>query len=164
MQDNALFSYTRVIQTLPRATEPDIKTYRTWMKDRKPIASAETRFLDHDQDLVSITPYLSSSSVAAGSSKPSSPSIFPAIVIASTAILLPLLAFSMVSEFTGRLVLVAIVGGAASVVAGHYSTGTDQLVDPRDGWRCAMGYVAIPCLFLLRGEFELTCYTDISGL
>lgn len=47
----------------------------------------------------------------------------------------------MVSEFTGRLVLVAIVGGAASVVAGNYSTGTEQLVDPKDGWRCATMYV-----------------------
>lgn len=150
LQDNALFAYTRVIQTLPRASDSDIKTYRTWMKDRKPITAAETRFLDHDQDLVSITPFLPSST--AGPSKPSSPSIFPAIVIASTAILLPLLAFSMVSEFTGRLVLVAIVGGAASVVAGHHSTGTEQFVDPRDGWRCAMGYVLFFLLILLNSR------------
>lgn len=125
------------------------------MKDRKPVAAAETRFLDHDQDLVSITPYLPSST--AGPSKPSSPSIFPAIVIASTAILLPLLAFSMVSEFTGRLVLVAIVGGAASVVAGHYSTGTEQFVEPRDGWRCAMGYVLLSSLPNNEYRTDLIC-------
>lgn len=112
------------------------------MKERKPIAAAETRFLDHDKDLVSITPYAASPMASTSFNKLSSPSIFPAIIIASTAILLPLLAFSMVSEFTGRLVLVAIVGGAASAVAGNYSTGTEQLVDAKDGWRCATMYVS----------------------
>jgi hypothetical protein len=103
------------------------------MKEHNPIAAAETRFLDHDADLVSLTPRLAASAAAAP--------VYMAIVIASGAILLPLLAFSMIAEFSGRLVVVTVVGGAAAAIAANYSAGIDTLVDSRDGWRCATMYV-----------------------
>ena len=56
-----------------------------------------------------------------------------AVVIASGAILLPLLAFSMIAEFSGRLVVVTVVGGAAAAIAANYSAGIATLVDSRDG-------------------------------
>lgn len=131
--DNALSAYSRVLQTLPRASTQDINTYRNWMKQTNPVIAAETRFLDYTKDLISLTPRMASTSTA----KP----IFTTIIIASTAILLPLLAFSMISEFSGRLVVVALVGVAASIIASTNSTSADQLVDSRDGWRCATMYV-----------------------
>lgn len=130
--DNALSAYSKVLQTLPRASEQDITGYRTWMRENKPVAGVETRFLIHDADLVSLTPRLAASAAAAP--------VYVAIIIASGALLLPLLAFSLIAEFSGRLVVVTVVGGAAAAIAANYSAGIDTLVDSRDGWRCATMY------------------------
>ncbi|PYH63120.1 uncharacterized protein BO96DRAFT_31427 [Aspergillus niger CBS 101883] len=141
--NNALSAYSRVLQTLPRASTQDIDTYRNWMKQTNPVITAETRFLDYSKDLISLTPRMASTSTA----KP----IFTTIIIASTAILLPLLAFSMISEFSGRLVVVALVGVAASIIASTNSTSADQLVDSRDGWRCAtiyFGFMTVAAMFI----------------
>jgi hypothetical protein len=102
------------------------------MRDHKPVAGVETRFLIHDADLVSLTPHLAASTATAP--------VYIAIIIASGALLLPLLAFSMIAEFSGRLVVVTVVGGAAAAIAANYSAGIDRLVDSKDGWRCATMY------------------------
>ena len=47
----------------------------------------------------------------------------------------------MISEFSGRLVMVTIVGGAAAAIAANYSTGAEKLIDSKDGWRSATMYV-----------------------
>jgi len=107
------------------------------MKKHIPITVAESRFLDHDQDLISVTPRSLPSS---GTGIADSP--FPAVVIASTVILLPLLAFSLISEFSGRLLVVTIVACAVSVFASNLSTGVERLIDAKDGWKCAGGYVS----------------------
>jgi hypothetical protein len=133
--DNALSAYSKVLQTLPRASEQEITGYRSWMRENKPVAGVETRFLIHDADLVSLTPRLAASAAAAP--------VYIAIIIASGALLLPLLAFSLIAEFSGRLVVVTVVGGAAAAIAANYSAGIDTLVDSRDGWRCATMYDCI---------------------
>lgn len=141
--NNALSAYSKVLQTMPRASEDDIKNYRSWMKQHNPIAAAETRFLDQDADLVSLNPRLASSAAAAP--------VYMSIFIASGALLLPLLAFSMISEFSGRLVVVTVTGGAAAAIAANYSSGIDALVDSRDGWRCTMlyfGFMTIAAMFI----------------
>ncbi|CDM28879.1 hypothetical protein DTO013E5_1307 [Penicillium roqueforti] len=141
--NNALCAYSKVLQTLPRASEQDIADYRGWMREHKPIAGVETRFLIHDADLVSLTPRLAASAAAAP--------VYVAIIIASGALLLPLLAFSLIAEFSGRLVVVTVVGGAAAAIAANYSAGIDTLVDSRDGWRCAtiyFGFMAIAAMFI----------------
>ena len=107
------------------------------MKEKKPVVLAETRFLDYDKDLVSMTPRPSSNRDTTSTAS----SVFPTIIIASTAILIPLLAFNMISEFSGRLVMVTIVGGAAAAIAANYSTGAEKLIDSKDGWRSATMYV-----------------------
>lgn len=111
------------------------------MKKHNPVTVTESRFLDHDQDLVSVTPrplYSTGTGIAA-SANGNSP--FPAVVIASTVILLPLLAFSLISEFSGRLLVATIVAGAVSAFASNSSTGIERLIDAKDGWKCAGGYV-----------------------
>ncbi|KAB8074689.1 hypothetical protein BDV29DRAFT_117466 [Aspergillus leporis] len=139
--NNALSAYSKVLQTLPSASDKDIDTYRNWMDENSPIALAETRFLDHSKDLVSLA------SRAVSSPTP----VFSAIIIASAAILLPLLAFSMISEFSGRLLIVAVVGGAASAIASKSSTGAEQLVASQDGWRTAtlyFGFMSMAAMFI----------------
>ncbi|PLB52860.1 hypothetical protein P170DRAFT_423674 [Aspergillus steynii IBT 23096] len=141
--NTALSAYSKVLQTLPRASEKDTETYRTWMKEHNPIAAAETRFLDHAQDLISLAPRAISS--------PSNSSVYSAIIIASAAILLPLLSFAMIAEFSGRLLVVALVGGAAAAIASNYSTGAEHLVASQDGWRCAtlyFGFMTVAAMFI----------------
>ncbi|KAJ5643697.1 uncharacterized protein N7484_006204 [Penicillium longicatenatum] len=141
--NNALSAYSKVVQTLPRATDDDIQNYRSWMKTHNPIAAAETRFLDQGVDLISLTPRLAASAATAP--------VYMAIMVASGALLLPLLAFSMIAEFPGRLVVVTVVGGAAAAIAANYSAGIDTLVDSRDGWRCAMiyfGFMTLAAMFI----------------
>jgi hypothetical protein len=104
------------------------------MKDHSPIIAAESRFLDHGKDLISLSPHRTSHITP----------VYSAIIIASAAILLPLLAFSMISEFSGRLLVVALVGGAAAAIATNYSSGVEHL-ESRDGWRSATLYVFVPC-------------------
>ncbi|KAL4868902.1 hypothetical protein BDV12DRAFT_91180 [Aspergillus spectabilis] len=140
--NNALAAYSKVLQTLPSATQPDVDTYRKWMKGNHPIATNEMRFLDNPKDLVSLTPQASSEAKM-------TPPVYSAIIIASAAIILPLLAFSMIAEFAGRILIVAVVGGAAAAVASHYSTGTEHLVKSQDGWRVAglyFGFMAVAAL------------------
>lgn len=131
------------------------------MKEKNPVVIAETRFLDYDKDLVSMTPRSSSNSDTTSTASP----VFPTIIIASTAILIPLLAFNMISEFSGRLVMVTIVGGAAAAIAANYSTGAEKLIDSKDGWRSATMYVPFNSP-LYKCRFRKLTYlqTDISDL
>ncbi|KAJ6180733.1 hypothetical protein N7519_011194 [Penicillium mononematosum] len=131
--NNALSAYSKVLQTLPRASEQEITGYRSWMREKQ----ARRWYL------VSLTPRLAASAAAAP--------VYIAIIIASGALLLPLLAFSLIAEFSGRLVVVTVVGGAAAAIAANYSAGIDTLVDSRDGWRCAtiyFGFMTMAAMFI----------------
>ncbi|KAE8401695.1 hypothetical protein BDV37DRAFT_175026 [Aspergillus pseudonomiae] len=139
--NNALSAYSKVTQALPSASDKDIDMYRAWMKENAPVAVAETRFLEHNKDLISLT---------TGSTS-NAPSAFSAIIIASAAILLPLLAFSMIAEFSGRLLVVAMVGGAASAIASNSAAGAERFVASHDGWRIAtlyFGFMTIAAMFI----------------
>ncbi|CAG8881239.1 unnamed protein product [Penicillium salamii] len=141
--DNALTAYSKVLQTLPSAPEKDVDNYRSWMIKQHPIASAEVRFLNHRKDLVSLTPRVVTPAAAAP--------VYVAIIIASGALLLPLLAFNMIAEFSGRLVVVTVVGGAAAAIAANYSAGVNSAVESRDGWRCAtiyFGFMTMAAMFI----------------
>ncbi|KAE8382638.1 hypothetical protein BDV26DRAFT_238949 [Aspergillus bertholletiae] len=138
--NNALSAYSKATQTLSSASDKDIDTYRAWMKENTPIAAAETRFLEHSKDLIYLT--------APSTSNPTS--AFSAIIVSSAAIILPLLAFSMIAEFSGRLLVVAMVGGAASAIASN-SAGAEKLVASHDGWRIAalyFGFMAAAAMFI----------------
>ncbi|OJJ51572.1 hypothetical protein ASPZODRAFT_12389 [Penicilliopsis zonata CBS 506.65] len=142
--NNALSAFSKVLQTLPPASEEDITTYRTWMEKTNPVALVETRFLNHDEDLVSLTG--SAARLDLVRSQLTTPPIYATIIAASTAILLPLLAFSMIHEFFGRLVVVTVICGSVSAIAATYAPGGDQLVESRDGWLCAALYFSFMTL------------------
>lgn len=101
------------------------------MYGNNPIAAIESRFLDYPKDLVSLTPPVTPTGPAP------TPAVYSAIIIASAAILVPLLAFSMIRDFWGRVLLVAFVGGASAGIATTTSAGSEKLVASQDGWRCA---------------------------
>ncbi|KAI2793103.1 hypothetical protein POX_b03151 [Penicillium oxalicum] len=141
--NTALSAYSKVLQTLPGASEEAITNYRSWMREHGPIAASETRFLESGTDLVALTPRLAASAAAAP--------VYIAILIAAGALLIPLLAFTMIAEFLGRLVVVTVIAGAAAVIAANYSSGIEALVDSRDGWKCAamyFGFMTFAAMFI----------------
>ncbi|KAK2757366.1 hypothetical protein FQN54_004881 [Arachnomyces sp. PD_36] len=132
--NRALSSYSKVVQTLPHASHNDIETYRTWVQEQYPASKAGSRYLNHDYD-----PDLVSLSVRPAPRWTTAP-IHSTITAVFIAILLPLLAFGTISEFFGRLVLVSIVGAAASFFANTGPAGVEHFIDPQDGWKVAAVY------------------------
>lgn len=98
------------------------------MKENCPIAKPETRFLEHNLDLISLSP------------RPVlTTAIYSTVAITSAAIMFPLLAFGMIPEFLGRMVVVMIVGSVATLFAAN--AGVERLIDVRGGWKCAAMFV-----------------------
>ena len=124
------------------------------MKEKRPVASAEARFLDNEYDLVSLggVSHADPESEAESPIDKSSPphaayddddhrtqaqaqaSLHSAIGIACAAILLPLMAFSLVSEFTGRLAVVTIITGS---IAANCRTDLEIFINSQNGWKYA---------------------------
>lgn len=67
--------------------------------------------------------------------------MYTSIAAICAAILFPLLAFGAINEFFGRIVIVAIVGGMIALWASNGPSGHEYLIEPRDGWKCAVLYV-----------------------
>ncbi|QSS64817.1 hypothetical protein I7I51_01891 [Histoplasma capsulatum] len=127
--NRALCSYHEVSYKLPTATDDEVETYRNWVHDHSSNTKSDLRFLAHDNDLILLGERPSSS-------RTPNP-IYSTIAAVSAAILFPLLAFGVISEFFGRIAVVSIVGGATALFASNGPPGNEYLIDPNDGWRCA---------------------------
>ena len=132
LEDNALSAFGKASQTLHPASEGEIESYRSWIKEMRPIASAESRFLEYNKDLVS----LSATPPPRTRGIPHDAVFHSPVAIASAAVLLPLMSFSMVSEFAGRLFVVIVIGGA---IAANCLGDLEEFIRSADGWR----YVAL---------------------
>ncbi|KKZ62542.1 hypothetical protein EMCG_02948 [[Emmonsia] crescens] len=130
--NRALCSYREVSRTLPTATGDEVEAYRTWIHEHSSTTKSDLRFLAHDNDLI----LLGERPVSSRTPNP----IYSTIATVSAAILFPLLAFGVISEFFGRIAVVAIVGGATALFASNGPPGNEYLIDPHDGWRCAALY------------------------
>uniref|UniRef100_A0A093VRF7 DUF6594 domain-containing protein n=1 Tax=Talaromyces marneffei PM1 TaxID=1077442 RepID=A0A093VRF7_TALMA len=91
--NDALTNYAKLNRILPKASSKDIQTYRTWMNENTPIAKNETRFLDHDLDLVSLKAAIDAIPVATVRGENSASILYFIIGVLATALLLPLLAY-----------------------------------------------------------------------
>ncbi|KAH6644162.1 hypothetical protein C7974DRAFT_371307 [Boeremia exigua] len=102
-QYNKALSAFNDLKHLPSARSSDVEKYRAWMKQRKPIHEAESRFLERQADLVTFSSKRHTSvDQSAGASH-------------HTAMWLPLLpfvAFSIVPSFLGRMVVIALISAA----------------------------------------------------
>ncbi|PGH04041.1 hypothetical protein GX51_03711 [Blastomyces parvus] len=130
--NRALCSYREVSRNVPAATDEEVEAYRAWVHEHSSSTKSDLRFLAHDNDLILL------------GERPSSPRtpnpIYATIVTVSAAILFPLLAFGVISEFFGRIAVVSIFGGATALFASNGPPGNEYLIDPTDGWRCAALY------------------------
>lgn len=95
------------------AQNPDVAAYRSWMDENAPIERLETRFLNHEQDLIAL-------SNGPRESPATRPLLNPRhiMIIFGVLVLLPLLAFSFVLGFFARISVVLVVGcGALAVIS-----------------------------------------------
>ncbi|OJD15596.1 hypothetical protein AJ78_04149 [Emergomyces pasteurianus Ep9510] len=138
--NRALCSYREVSRTLPTATGDEVEAYRSWIHENSSTTKSDLRFLAHDNDLILL------GDRPASSCTPNP--IYSTIATVSAAILFPLLAFGVISEFFGRIAVVSIVGGATALFASNGPPGNEYLIDPHDGWRCAALYVSATPGFL----------------
>lgn len=118
--DQALSSYSGLIKGLAPAKSADIEAYQAWIDEHSTVAEFETRFLTHQADLLAVT-----SRSPGGRTSRGMPSSFgcagsaPAYmstVVSAAAVLIPLLSFSVISEFFGRLFVIIVVGGVATAM------------------------------------------------
>ncbi|PGH18027.1 hypothetical protein AJ79_00653 [Helicocarpus griseus UAMH5409] len=131
--NRALCSYREVSRKIPTATTEEVSAYRKWIHEHPSRTSkSDLRFLAHDNDLILL-------GERPASSRTPNP-IYATIVVVSAAILFPLLAFGVISEFFGRIAVVSIFGGATALFASNGPPGNEYLIDPQDGWRCAALY------------------------
>ncbi|KAK2737299.1 hypothetical protein FQN57_000383 [Myotisia sp. PD_48] len=128
--NRALCAFSKVMRTLPHASEKDIELYHTSVQAPSSTATkTERRILDHKADLV----VMSSHSLASIERNP----LYTTIAAISAAILFPLLAFGAISEFFGRILVVSFVAGTFAWWASNGPPGNEYLIDPQDGWKCA---------------------------
>ena len=103
--DQALTSFNGLVKELDPAGADDIQAYRTWLEKRAPIDFTETRFLERKNDLLAVS-RPGSISATRSSQHQSAVVWLPAMLV------LPLLAFVIVPSVLGRLVVIALIGGA----------------------------------------------------
>lgn len=101
--DRALSSFSEV-RGLPSASPSDVNRYRAWMKQRNPIHEAESRFLERQADLVAFASkgHASTGNTGAGSNQHA----------AMWLPLLPFVAFSIVPNLLGRIIVIALISAA----------------------------------------------------
>ena len=121
------------------AVAADVERYRTWLSANSPIAESETAFLHHAMDLVNLDLRRSADLPPPTLVKRSA--VYFAVAVAAVAIILPLLAFSAIGEFFGRLVVVAIVGGAVALFVGASRLG--EMLCEKQVCICAGAYFGI---------------------
>jgi len=124
-EDQALAAFNAT-QALNPPDPEDISTYRDYLSQEHPIVEAETHFLDPTDDLVSVcserapratsfcpeTQTSYASSVEFENQLPLQPPGLSGLAVAiAVAVLIPILTFSVIPGFIGRMTVVGLVAG-----------------------------------------------------
>jgi hypothetical protein len=126
--NQALSSYNSATQNFPPAEKTEVAAYRTWMEQNAPIDETESRFLNHELDLMTL-----------GKKSPATPHhpinlrhdkriLFAAMLI------LPI-AISLVSGFVAKMVVIGVLAAAGVIVLesrGVVGVGHTEHVSARD--------------------------------
>ncbi|KAL9105006.1 MAG: hypothetical protein Q9163_000103 [Psora crenata] len=105
-QDRALTSYGNLIKSLDPASGRDIAAYKKWIAEHTPVSGKETKFLQQEADLLTVTSHHSSPQPDLHRGiELDSPFILPAFAFVSTIIV-----FQVVPQLLARLVISAMVG------------------------------------------------------
>ncbi|KAI1625537.1 hypothetical protein EDD37DRAFT_307519 [Exophiala viscosa] len=99
----ALLSAQRVQRLSSSAVPSDVETFRAWLKENKPLSAPESKFLDHEDDLISLDTGQPTTSAPASTAA----HLVPVCVLMSG--LLPLLCFKIINGVLNRLILLAVL-------------------------------------------------------
>lgn len=130
LSDQALSSYRDATKGFEPADPDHVRNYRVWMEKNAPLDKAETRFLEHKHDLMSLK-----ISRAAPTSPNNAGTESHAAFVLPLLLLLPLLTFPVVTAFLGRILILATIGYTAAAVIS--STNYFQLMSLRQWAICA---------------------------
>lgn len=114
-------SYSDLTKSLEPASHQDIATYRAWIAQHTPVAEQESRFLDKEADLLSVTPDQASTTTnppkdpVLGAMERKALEETPVVVVAF-ALVSTIIVFKVVPRILGRLLLSAMVGFAALAI------------------------------------------------
>jgi hypothetical protein len=86
-------------------TPAEIEHFRTWLKVHNPLTHPESRFLDEDEDLISLTDPPNLAQVPP--TMPMPPDFLPLCTLTMT--LLPLLCFKFTTSVLNRLIILILV-------------------------------------------------------
>ncbi|RDL32679.1 uncharacterized protein BP5553_09135 [Venustampulla echinocandica] len=162
-QYNQALSSFNSTRSLAAPDPEDISNYRTYLRTVNPIAEAETHFLDPEGDLVSIysghtltsssfTPSDQSSyssyapSTIPSENKPEGPipagtqsqDVLPAVAISlAVAILVPILTFSVIPGFVGRLTATSLVVGGVLTASIQGGVVEQRMLFQAEGLICS---------------------------
>ncbi|KAK5216944.1 hypothetical protein LTR72_009939 [Exophiala xenobiotica] len=99
----ALLAAQKVQRLSAPASPPDVERFRAWLRQNNPLSAPESRFLDHQEDLICLD-----GSTAMPSTTAMSPSYsVPGCILATT--LGPLLCFKIMTGVLNRLILLVVV-------------------------------------------------------
>lgn len=127
--DRTLCAYNKSAKTLHSASDRGVGSYRAAAQGH--MTKTDRRILAHETDLVFLDPRHSRN-------RPNP--LYATVAAIFAAILLPLLAFGAITEFFGRIVVVAFTGAAIAFWASNGPPGNEYMIAPQDGWAYAAGY------------------------
>ncbi|KAK3699330.1 hypothetical protein LTR37_016482 [Vermiconidia calcicola] len=119
--NRAMSAYASMAKHSLPANEGQVSAYQQWMAKHSPIHEVEQRFLRQEKDLV--VP-------GAGSTSPDRHTKHAALAYLPMVLMLPLLLFSIIPTLAGRLVVTALIGIGAFIIAS--TTSIQQLMRARD--------------------------------
>lgn len=159
-QYNASLTSFAKTSRLPAAEEADVDAYRAFLANTQPVVPEEARFLDQGGDLISLAPppppapvqaVVAPSQVeesgqgkfAIQSVQMQQPHTQRALLLAALAsILLPVLMFTVVPNFVGRIAVAVLVAGLLWGMVGAQGAVMKGLVGGSGGWGLVWGWGA----------------------
>ncbi|OBT75704.1 hypothetical protein VF21_05945 [Pseudogymnoascus sp. 05NY08] len=164
-QYNASLTSFAKTSRLPDAEREDVEAYRTWLGREKPVVWEEGRFLEREGDLISLGPPAPAPAAPAPTpaevetvqrtltpppvyhhpqqQQNQQPHTQRALLLAALAsILLPVLMFTVVPNFVGRIAVAVLVAGMLWGMVSAQGGGMRGLVGGGGGWGLVWGWGA----------------------
>jgi hypothetical protein len=135
-------SFSNMVKSLEPANTEDIQAYRSWLEKHAPIESAESRFLERKDDLLTVAPRRRTSSAGGGGGASGAavveggvgPHQRAAVGLPLIAVL-PLMSFGIVPGLLGRLFVLSLIGAGEVLVV--TSSELMELMSVREWFICA---------------------------
>ncbi|KAF1973290.1 hypothetical protein BU23DRAFT_134352 [Bimuria novae-zelandiae CBS 107.79] len=127
--NSALTSFNTMVKNLDPANTEEIQAYHSWMEKHAPIDHMESRFLEHKNDLLTVSEGRSATTLGGVAPRQSGAIWLPLVLV------LPLMMFAIVPGMLGRLVTLSITGAATAKLI----SSTEELMEmmaPREWVGC----------------------------